>query len=355
MKPLKGITVIDLSRLLPGGFASTLLLELGARVIKVEQPGVGDYYRAVKNPEGVRGVDDLTGGRQVDILNNGKESLGLNLKSEEGLVLFKKLVKKADVVIENFRPGVLKKIGLGYPVLKKINPRIILCSITGAGQTGPLSHLAGHDLNYLAACGLLTKIRDAQGRLVIPDFQIIDLASAMEAVNRIEAALLQRYLKKTKKPQGVWLDCSMTEAGRSLARLYSRRTDRFFLGDGLLRYGIYETSDKKHMAFAPLEPKFWDKFCQRIGHPDWSQEMGPFQFEDPQKHETLRKIFKSKSFKEWTRIADEDDVCLSPVEEVPEPPIQSAPPLGQHTNKILRSLGYSPSQIRFLKKQNVVQ
>jgi len=197
VKPLKGVTVLDISRLLPGGFASLLLGDLGARIIKVEQPGVGDYYRAI-----LKGSPLL--GDQADIINQGKESLTLDLKNPEGRGIFLKLVRKADVVLENFRPGVLKKLSLDYLRLKKINPRVILCSVTGLGQKGPDASLAGHDLNYLGLSGLLSRNRDAGGRMVIPDFQVIDLAAGYDAAFKIAAA--QAFKKCVDQARPVLLE-----------------------------------------------------------------------------------------------------------------------------------------------------
>lgn len=346
MQTLKGVTVLDISRLLPGGYASLLLVELGARVIKIEQPGVGDYYRAV-NP----GKPPL-GGSQVFVLNQGKESLGLDLKDPHGKEIFKKLVRKADVVIENFRPGTLKNLGLGYPVLKRINPKLILCSITGFGQKGSKSRLAGHDLNYLGLVGLLARVRDGERRMIIPDFQVVDLAAAMEAAVKISAALYAR--KRTRR--GCRVDCSMVDAGLSLARLYSPRLpERPFLAGGVMRYGIYETMDGKFMTLAALEPKFWARFCEMIGRPEWVKRDSGFEFRDEVKQEELKRIFKTKPRSEWVMLGEKADCCLFPVEEERHlPQRKRAPNLGEQTVTILKSLGYKPDQVKKLKAMGVV-
>lgn len=350
MQPLKGVTVLDISRLLPGGYASLLLLELGARVIKVEQPGVGDYYRAVFKGKGI------LGSQQVEVINQGKESLGLDLKSKEGRTLFKKLVRETDVVIENFRPGVLKKLKLDYSSLKKVNQTIILCSLTGFGQRGSRQGLAGHDLNYLGLSGLLARIKDSKGELVLPDFQVIDLMAGTGAALQILSALHQRA--RTKK--GCWLDCSMMEAGYSMARLYHSREagEVSPVAGGLVRYGIYEGSDGKKITLGALEPKFWIRFCQVIGRPGWAEEAHRFEFLGEAKREELKGIFKGKTAREWIEIGAREDLCLFPVEEIRDLPLfpkRSAPSLGEHTVRILRSLGYTRSQIRGLKKKGIVQ
>ncbi|HEX5036805.1 MAG TPA: CaiB/BaiF CoA-transferase family protein [bacterium] len=330
MKPLKGVTVLDLSRLLPGGYASLLLVELGARVIKVEQPGVGDYYRAVPGSPALLGD-------QVSVINQGKESLGLDLKSADGRAVFEKLLRKADVVLESFRPGVLAKLGLGYARLKKIRPSIVLCSVTGFGQKGSKAHLAGHDLNFLGLSGLAARIRGRSGAPRIPDFQIADLAAGYEAALQIAAALAGRG--KTRK--GVHLDVTMDGAASSMSRLYAGPTP---LSGDLARYGIYETADGGLMTLGALEPKFWSKFCRLVGAPESASR------------EELERIFRSKPSAEWTGLGEREDICLFPVRDrSPRPaPKKTFPPLGTHTVSLLRKLGYTSSQIRSLKERGVV-
>ncbi len=321
-----------------------MLAELGARVIKIEQPGLGDYYRAVAG-------GDTLGGRQVHLLNYGKESLGLDLKTDPGREIFKKLARKADVVIESFRPGTLRRLKIDFKVLTKINRRLILCSITGAGQKGPLSHLAGHDLNYLGLSGLLLKIRDETGRLVVPDFQVVDLAVGQAAALQIVAALSSRA--KTKR--GVWLDCSMKDTALSMARLYPPRK-RSLLGGGRARYGAYETLDGRYVTLAALEPKFWERFCEIVGRPEWKSDPLTGGEEEPKRKEEIQEIFRSKTVAEWEEIGRKSDICLFPVEETPPALFEGKTfeALGHHTNKILRGLGYRPGQIKEWKVQGVI-
>lgn len=330
MKPLRGITILDISRLIPGGFATLLLSDLGARVIKVEQPGLGDYYRAVLKDDGILGAE------HVDAIFQGKESVTLDLKSPEGLRVFRKLVQKVDVVVENFRPGVLKKLKIDYPSLKKIKRSIILCSITGFGQKGARSHLAGHDLNFLGLSGLLSRMKDSSGKLVIPDFQITDLAAGMSAASEILAALF--YRQKTKK--GSHLDVSLQGAGLSLARLYlskKKNSSGSSVGGDSLRYGVYLSSDGKPLTLAALEPKFWIRFCQIIKKPEW-EALDFGLFTEEQRRE-LEEIFKTKTQAEWVDLGEREDICLFPVVDVNETgikPSKPAPVLGAHTKKILR-------------------
>jgi crotonobetainyl-CoA:carnitine CoA-transferase CaiB-like acyl-CoA transferase len=330
LKPLKGVTVIDLSRLLPGGYASLLLSELGARVVKVEQPGVGDYYRAVPGSPALLGD-------QVQVINQGKESLGLDLKIPEGREIFEKLVRKADVVLESFRPGVLAKLGLSYSRLKRIRPSILLCSITGFGQKGARARLAGHDLNFLGLSGLAARIRDRAGGLVIPDFQIADLSAGHEAAMRVAAALFERA--RTKK--GARIDVTMEAAAASLARLYFGPTP---LSGDLPRYGIYEASDGAPVTLGALEPKFWSRFCTLIGKPESVTR------------EELESVFRSKTSAEWKALGEREDICLFPVREEPvrKAPRRPFPPLGTRTVSILKKLRYTSAQIRSLRERGVV-
>ena len=311
MKLLTGVTVLDISRLLPGGYASLLLMDLGARVIKVEQPGIGDYYR------GVPGTPALLG-NQVEVINQGKESL---------------------VVLESFRPGVLKKLGLDFRALRRINPRIVLCSITGFGQKGPQAQLAGHDLNFLGLSGLLGRVRTPSGQFVIPDFQVADLAAGYEAAMRISAALVERA--KTKK--GVHVDVSMKGSAASLSRLYSGPTP---LTGELPRYGVYETADAKSVTLGALEPKFWSRFCGAIGKAETVSRS------------ELETVFRSKTQGEWSLLGEREDVCLFPVQELSAKDkfrFKPFPPLGQQTAGILRKLGYSAGEIKDLKAKGVVE
>lgn len=320
----------------------------------MEQPGVGDYYRAL-----LKGKSLLDQGH-LDAIYKGKKSLGLDLKSREGREIFLRLVRRSDVVIENFRPGILKKLRVSYPFLKKVNRRVILCSITGLGQKGSEAHLAGHDLSYLGMSGLLTKIRDREGRMVVPGFQLIDLAAGQDAAMRICAALVG--VRGTKK--GCWIDSSMIQSGTSYARLYPQRETnrpasgaRSAISGGLLRYGIYETGDGRHVTLAALEPKFWIKFCRLISRPEWASDAEDYEYLGDERLEELKEIFRSKGASEWVDLGRREDICLFPVTPIGElqlPPARKAPRLGAHTTAILRSLGFSSARIADFKKKGVV-
>ena len=203
--PLEGITVLDLTRLIPGPFCTLILADLGAEVIKVEQPGIGDYERQIRPFQGEMAYRFM-------MLNRNKKSLGLNLKQDEGREIFLDLVRRADVVVEGFRPGVMKKLGLGYDVLKSVNESIVYCSLTSYGHSGPHRDKVAHDINILATTGLLDLIGPADGPPVIPGVQLVDTVTALYAVIGIQAALASR----TKTGRGQHVDLSMHDCAFSL-------------------------------------------------------------------------------------------------------------------------------------------
>lgn len=339
MKPLSGITVLDISRLLPGGFASLLLARQGARVIKIEEPGVGDYYRG------------LTGGKEfIDLghfheINSGKELVTLNLKTDQGKRIFQKLVRRTDVLIENFRPGTLQRLGIPYSILSKWNPKLVLCSITGDGQRG--SRLGGHDLNYLALSGLLSLIRGPKGAPVLPEFQIIDLAAGYRSVVLILAALQQRV--RTKR--GVWIDSAMIDVGREMARLYTTARGEIGLRPlrGVPNYRLYRTKDGRYVAFGALEPKFIRNFGRATGV---LQRVGRLRLK------ALQRLFLSKTAREWARLSSRYDFCLSPMLDVAKACGVARggdlPKMGRDNLKVLGAIGYPRSQIKRLKKEGIL-
>jgi len=331
--------------------ASRLLSERGARVIKIEQPGVGDYYRAIL-PQGSH-----LGGGSFNVLHAGHESLVLNLKYREGAGLLLKMVKNADVVLESFRPGTLSRLGLSYSKLKKVNPRIILCSITGYGQKGERSSLAGHDLNFLARTGLIDLLDPK--RSLIPDFQIVDLTAGYLAVNRILEALLVR--KQTRR--GAWIDVSMEAAGLSLSQVY-RDPQHYYspspLGGGLFRYGVYESCDG-WVALGALEPKFWNHFCEVIERPDWQAsgfDLGLSENSSGPTKEALSAIFKTRSSQEWEMLGRAHDLCLTAVYRLDDVVFsdakQKAPLLGEHTDRILKRIGYGKMELKSFRSMGVI-
>lgn len=264
MRLLEGVFVLDFSTLLPGPMATLLLAEAGAEVVKVERPGTGEDMRAYPP---LWGRDSIN----FALLNRGKKSLALNLKAPADRAKLQPLLKRADVIVEQFRPGVMERLGLGYKAVSAINPRIIYCSITGYGQSGPKRDTAGHDLNYIGDSGLLSLSHGSVDRPVLPPALIADIAGgAYPAVMNILLALREREASG----HGRHLDISMTD--NLFPFLYwamgsGLTAGRWPAGGGELvtggspRYQLYRTSDDQLVAAAPLEQKFWDTFCDLIG------------------------------------------------------------------------------------------
>jgi crotonobetainyl-CoA:carnitine CoA-transferase CaiB-like acyl-CoA transferase len=308
-KPLDGIRVLDLSRLLPGPVATQVLADMGASVDKLEDIQGGDYLRFM--PPHCDGVN-----APFMALNRGKRSLALDLKKPSGKATFLKLISRYDVLIESFRPGVMEKLGLGYETLKQVSPKLVYCAITGYGQTGPLAHRAGHDINYLARAGILGLTGPDAGPPQVFGVQLADVAGAMSGVQQILAALLARV----STGQGRFLDVSMCEAAipYGVFGLMSAAVgDEVAQGGSALAgsiapFGTYKTKDGRAMALGALEPKFWAAFCTMVGFdPDMSALMaGPHQVALKAQLATL---FASRDFAEWKAIAEESDCCLEPV------------------------------------------
>src|SRR5439155_13050144 len=265
-QPLSGIRILDLSRLLPGAYASQMLADYGADVIKIEEPGSGDYGRFMP--------PQLAGGMSLYFvaINRNKRSMTLNLKLQAGREIFLRMVRQADVVLESFRPGVMDRLGLGYEQLKEANPGIVYCGISGYGQDGPYRLRAGHDLNYAGYAGLLDYNRGPGGEPAMPPTQLGDLAGgSYMAVIGILAAVVGR----AQTGEGRKIDVSMTEGVMSLLSLVAGaylntgkapRPGHSRLDGGLPCYNIYEAKDGKYVTLAALEPKFWNTFCTHIGH-----------------------------------------------------------------------------------------
>ena len=266
MRPLDGIRVLDFSTLVPGPLATLLLAEAGAEVIKVERPGRGDEMRSYEPKFGVDAVN-------FGLLNRGKRSIAIDLKEPGAIDRLTPLLSSADVIVEQFRPGVMDRLGLGYEAVRQINPRLIYCSITGYGQHGPRVDVAAHDLNYQAQTGMLTLAADAQGEPVVPAVLIADIAGgAYPAVLNILLALRAR----DRSGVGSKLDISMADnlftlmywgLGNGAAAGRWPKPGGEFVTGGSPRYRIYRTADDRFLAAAPLEQKFWDQFCALLQLP----------------------------------------------------------------------------------------
>jgi len=376
---LAGIRVLDLSRLLPGPFLTMVLADMGADVVKVEDPKLGDYLRAFPPAKG--GV----AGRFLAI-NRGKRSLALDLKQPAARDAFLKMVERADVVVESFRPGVMDKLGVGYATLAARNPKIVVCSISGYGQSGPYVERAGHDLNYIALAGVLGMTGPAGGAPQMPGIQIADLAGgALWGATAILGALVGR----ARTGKGAHLDISMCEGSLALlAAEYgnldcgakpTRGTET--LNGALACYGVYRTKDDRYLSVGALEPKFWIALNQAIGRPPNVSEI--VASDQAKVKAELAAIFATKTAEEWTSFFAERDCLVELVlepSEVPHHPLHRArevffeidggtgvgpimqvrtpigrpthasppPRLGEHTRTVLAEYGFSDAEITAL-------
>ncbi|MFT5054267.1 MAG: alpha-methylacyl-CoA racemase [Oceanospirillaceae bacterium] len=296
---------LDLERL-AGPLATLWMAQQGAEVIKVESP---------HSPDPVRFYPPMKNGVSVfySALNAGKKSISLDYRSDEGREQILKLVESADVVMEQFRPGVMGKFGLGYDQLKARNPKVVLVSITGYGQEGEMANMPGHDLNYLAYSGMLDGLRDKDGAPAIPKAQLADVSGgSMMALNAVNSALLH----KERTGEGQHIDVSMA---KNVSVLQSLRIAEELevdlpgehLSGRLACYNVYKCADGKYVALGALEPKFWQKFCNLIGHPEWGVRI--LDQDQTGLKKEVGDLFNSESMSYWLEKLENEGVCLSPV------------------------------------------
>jgi crotonobetainyl-CoA:carnitine CoA-transferase CaiB-like acyl-CoA transferase len=314
-----GVRLLDLSRLLPGPYCSLLFADLGAEVIKVEEPGLGDYARQTLPHWGDSGI-----GSYFLLLNRNKKSLSLNLKTEGGKAVFRRLVGTADVLLESFRPGVMDRLGLGWETLSALNPRLVYCAITGYGQNGPYRDLVGHDINYMGYAGALALTGPRGGAPLMPGVQVADLGGgSLLAAFAIAAALHHRHASG----RGQFIDAAMTDGVVSWLSAYlgpffaagrvpERGEER--LNGGWACYQVFEAADRRHVTLGALEPKFWANFCRLVGREDLvSLQYAEGEARDRAEAE-VRAIFRTKPRDEWVRLLQTEDVCAGPVLELDE-------------------------------------
>ncbi len=304
--PLEGLTVLDFSTLLPGPLATLFLAEAGAEVIKVERPGGEDMRRFPPHLG--------QGSAPYAALNGGKKSLVADLKTEEGRAALRPLLEQADVLVEQFRPGVMDRLGLGYDAVRTINPRIVYCSISGYGQSGPRAQEAGHDINYQAVTGLLHLSPGTPQSPSVPAALVADIAGgSMPAVINILLALRQRDLTG----EGSYLDVAMADAMFTFA--WHALVEGFagggfpgsqenMLTGGSPRYALYATADDRLLAVGAIEQKFWDAFCEGIALPSPLRD-------DARKPEATRAavatIIRGRTAAEWKAILQPLDCCAT--------------------------------------------
>jgi len=312
--PLSGLRVLDFSTLLPGPLATLLLAEAGAEVIKIERPGAGDEMRGYVPKFGADSVN-------FGLLNRGKRSIAIDLKAQDALTRLTPLLDDADVIVEQFRPGVMDRLGLGYAAVAKRNPRIVFCSITGYGQAGARAMTAAHDLNYIAECGLLALCAGSDGAPVIPPALIADIAGGTyPAVINILLALRER----DRSGCGCHLDVAMADnlfafmywaMGDGLAAGHWPRPGQALVTGGSPRYQIYRTADDRFIAAAPLEEKFWQTFCDAIGLPaaarDDSRDAAAVK-------RAVAERIRSRTAEEWRAAFAGKDLCCNVVRSVQE-------------------------------------
>ncbi len=372
---LSGITVIDLSRLLPGPYCTMILADHGARVIAVEDPRYRDR------------------GEYVFPVYRNKSHMTLDLKSEAGRGIFFRLIEDADVVVEGFRPGVVTRLGVDYSSVCRVNPKIVYCSITGYGQTGPMRHEAGHDVNYLSRAGLLDLMGEKGRAPSIPVIQVADLVGGgMNGALGIVMALFHRE----RSGKGQHIDISMTDGMlgllptvQFLQALFGTEQKRgeAFLSHRYACYNTYETEDGRYLSVGAMENHFWQNLCHRLGKPEY----GPLQYDETRREEIIafmREQFRKKPLVEWENEFRGLDVCVAPIRTVAEAmqdPLfkerkmvsatnQTTPDLGvpvklsetpgslrtapaafgENTDRILEELGYSWSEIKELREKGVV-
>ncbi len=376
---LDGITVIDLSRLLPGPYCSMILADHGARVIAVESRQF------------------IADGLFINTVNRNKEHMSLNLKSEEGKQIFLRLIEKADVMLEGFRPGVVDRLGVDYESIRKVNPRIIYCSITGYGQNGPFRDRVGHDVNYLSYAGVLNLIGEPDRPPSIPGIQIADIAGGgMNAAIGILLALFARE----KTGRGQHIDISMTDGMvaflpvalffQQLTGQDPRRADAL-LSHRYACYNTYETADGRFLSIGAVENRFWKTLCEHFGVPHYAA----LQYDDGHREEILhfmRSTFKKKTLDEWDAELAELEICWGRVQrfsemlkdplfrkremilelqssagdkkaaigvpvklsETPGSVRSAAVDFGESTTAILKELGYSDSEIQRFSELEII-
>ena len=387
MTILNGLKILDFSSLLPGPLATMMFADLGADVIHVESENRVDLMRIMPP------YDEDREAFIHQHLNRSKRSLTLNLKSPEAVEIVKKLIVDYDIIIEGFRPGVMKRLGIDYETLREVNPRLIYCSITGYGQTGPFANRPGHDNNYLSVAGVLDHSRHKDKKPVAMGIQIADVyGGTMHAAVGVLAAALHRE----KTGEGKYIDVSMTDAVFAMNALYgsqffgsgrSPQPEEEILNGGTF-YDFYQTKDGRYFSVGSLEPQFRKLLCEALDIPELiDSTFNDSSYTQRRFKEAVCDAFKSKTYAQLLEIFNEDfHGCVEPVltfeEACDHPQIQSrnmivdvpkpngttqrqigtalkfdgvepsykfvGAKMGAHTEEILTQYGYTTEQIEEL-------
>lgn len=389
--PLEGYRVLDLSAVFPGSLCTMILADLGAEVIKIESPADGEPGRKLAPLVKKTSVF-------FHMINRNKKSVTLDFRNLRGREILLRLIERADVFVENTRPGNLSKIGLGYEDLSRINPRIVYCSITGFGQDGPYRDIPAHDINFLALSGILGLIGEKGRAPVIPDIQIAGAgAGGMNAAMGILSALLRR--ERTGK--GQYIDAAILDGLVPYLTLTmcqfmhhgkQPRRGESLVGGGYAFWNVYRTKDGRHITLGCWERKYWENFCRAVNREDLAGE----QHAPPPRQDEIigevRAIFMTKTRDEWLEVLDPRDICYAPVNsleealehpqirhrglwfkgnhpedgEIPQPgfplkfnedqPGWRTPPpgLGEHNRQILDELGIGEGELQELKAAGII-
>ena len=381
MSFLEGVRVVDATRLLPGGYCSMLLSDMGAEVVKVEQPGLGDYMRATPPTKGGRSPVHAT-------VNRNKRSIGIDLKSSGGKEVMRRLLKTADVFMEGFRPGAMSRLGFSFASVKRLNPKIVYCSISAYGQESRLSSMPGHDINFQAMAGTMAYSKGAG----VPLLQLGDVASGMYAAVGILGALAGRK-------RGVFLDVPIVgsllswmvvPAAAYLATGKAPREKHSMIFGSTPYYNVYRTSDGGYMAVAAIEEVFWRNLVAALGVPGIQNKRFGTKEERAFATSELKRAFASRTRDEWSKLLMGRDTCATPVLTVEEAltsdwaetmemlvdvggdgqvlnsplrgapaarkkPFTPAPDLGSDTLSIMKALGYAAPAVSRLKESGVIE
>ncbi|MFC6079996.1 CaiB/BaiF CoA transferase family protein [Sphaerisporangium aureirubrum] len=306
--PLSGVRVLELAGLAPGPFAGMMLADHGAEVLRIDR--VASVAAAGDTP-------------RQDVMDRGKRTIGLDLKSPEGVAAFKELAATADVVIEVFRPGVAERLGIGPEDLHAVNPRLVYGRMTGWGQDGPLAHTAGHDIDYIAVAGVLSML----GRAGEPPTPPINILGDFAGGGLMLAyGVLLALFERERTGRGTVIDAAMVDGAATLFAMFyhSAQTGLWgprgtnLLDTGAPFYDTYETADGGHVAVGSLEPPFWAALVAGTGLTDLPSRADPANW--PRIRERLTEVFRTRTRDEWQQVFDGTDACVSPVLTIAEAP-----------------------------------